>query len=168
MKKLTTKLLDEMVVYVSVAFGCLDPAKEVVGRLKPVSNYRMRSVERATMDDVVSILRSRWSSAGLSEARETVARLLAVGQLRRIGGAAEQWKVIRPERQPSIQNPPNVLSPYLDFGKPRLMSNGKRFKHGVCPMCGKHVDYKNRHNRVGSAHDKDECAMNRIRSVMED
>lgn len=149
-------------MYVSGALGCLESDRR--GFLIGPDGPRLKKVERASLDDVVLILQSRWPSADASEARETVARLLAVGHLRRVGGAAERWKVVRPE----TPVPPTIVQPTRWRSRWNRLDDGKKSNPGICPICEKYVKYKNRHARTGSAHDGDECSMNRVRSVMED
>ena len=116
-----------MVMYVSGALGCTEPNKEY---LAWPDGPRLKKAERASLDDVVLILRSRWPSADASEARETVARLLVVGHLRRVGGAAERSSGRSERRWP----PTALVCHHGGAGETSL-----RMGRNPIPVCARYV-----------------------------
>ena len=121
---------------------------------KEVDIKKFRIVRYITTEEVHSLICIVWSTATLNQVKEALEVLESEKILRNSGN---RWKVLL-ERY----FPPNEQNSRYSFKLSR-----QKVKAGVCPSCGVTVGYKNRHARSGTAHTGEDCALNKIRNVME-
>lgn len=119
----------------------------------------LRYAPSFTFDDVLTILKERWEEAGRSDVEWVVEVLMDYRLITRHGNK-EAWTVTESLR------PPPPPQPTLVHSTSRWQWRNKKNKSGVCLSCGMYVSYKNRHNRGGSGHTGEQCALEKIRRIM--
>ena len=149
--------INRMTEMVRVVLGSGDAGngyRDVTVRLR----VRWKLARTITFDQVKEILLQKWTSTTGIDTMDVIHSLENYGVLRQ--SKKDTWKILL-ERE--VPQPNYSITPWR---VPKPQKPELKTKPGICPKCGKKVQYANRHQRAGSAHTGDECRLNQIGDVM--